>query len=176
MGRLTWCEWATTCSGQQAVYHQAGTIEDGWGGTCQKSAPKHMRAESWSRASSVVLKPREASFYCSRVCPVITVAWFSVVLSLLILCMVPPKIIVSVTMLKTTVSCPWGPSGWLRGMRHGQEGTCWRSPYPVSSELFQIYVLRKSAFWVRSFLKKGFLCLQDKKVENHYTRAALLRF
>lgn len=93
-----------------------------------------------------LLTPREVLFYCSSVCPVIMVAWFNVVLSLLILCMVPPKIVVSVTMPKTTVSCPRGPSGWLRGVRQDPEGTCWSSPYPVPSELFQISVLPKSAF------------------------------
>lgn len=97
----------------------------------------------------------------------IRIAWLNVVLSLFILCMVPPKIVASVTMPKTTVSCPRSPLGWLQGMRRDPELTRWSSPYPVPSELFQIHLLHKSAFGIRSLLKRGFLCLQDKKVETH---------
>lgn len=48
----------------------------------------------------------EALFYCSWVCLVIMVEWFSVVLSLLILSVVPPKIVASVTKPETPVSRP----------------------------------------------------------------------
>lgn len=79
-------------------------------------------------------------------------------------------------MPKTTVSCPRGPLEWLQGTRQDPERTRWSSPCPVPSELFQIHMLHKSAFWIRSLLKKGFLCLQDKKVENHYSRAVFSNF